>query len=325
VTERVRVVVMGADEAEPPPGIGALEGRVDLRFAATREALANSIADAGAIFAWRANRELLPYAWDEARRLRWIHSASAGVDALLFAELVESDVVLTNARGVFDEAMAEYVIGLLLSFAKGLVGVVDRQRRGEWLHRETEQLAGRHVLVVGVGSIGRAIGRAALAMGMQVRGVGRTSRPGDDVFGVVLGAEELFDALGWADAVVDVLPGSAGTRHIFGAEAFAAMQPSARFVNVGRGSTVDEAALVDALRSGGIAGAALDVFEQEPLPPESPLWDLPGVIVSPHMSGDVTGWQAAGVELFAENLDLFLAGRPLRNVVDKRLGFVPGT
>jgi phosphoglycerate dehydrogenase-like enzyme len=324
VTELVRVVVMGADAADPPPGIGTLEGAVDLRFAATREALGSAIADAEVLFAWHANRELLPYVWDEARRLRWIHSASAGVDALLFTELVDSDVVLTNARGVFDEAMAEYVIGLLLMFAKGLVGVVDRQRRREWLHRETERLAGRRLLVVGVGSIGRAIGRAGLAMGMQVRGVGRTSRPGDDVFGVVLGAEELLEALGWADAVVDVLPGSAGTRHIFAAEAFAAMQPSARFVNVGRGSTVDESALVDALRSGGIAGAALDVFEEEPLPPESPLWDLPGVIVSPHMSGDVAGWKEAGVELFIENLDRFLAGRTLRNVVDKHLGFVPG-
>jgi phosphoglycerate dehydrogenase-like enzyme len=325
VTGLVRVVVMGADAADPPPGIGTLEGVVDLRFAATRDALGSSIADAEVIFAWRANRELLPYVWDEAERLRWIHSASAGVDALLFSELVESDVVVTNARGVFDEAMAEYVIGLLLMFAKGLVGVVDRQRRREWLHRETEQLAGRHLLVVGVGSIGRAIGRAGLAMGMQVRGVGRTSRPGDDVFGVVLGAQELLEALGWADAVVDALPGSSGTRHIFGAEAFAAMQPSARFVNVGRGSTVDETALVDAVRSGGIAGAALDVFEEEPLPSESPLWDLPGVIVSPHMSGDVAGWKEAGVELFMENLDRFLAGRPLRNVVDKDLGFVPGT
>ena len=218
-----------------------------------------------------------------------------------------------------------YVIGLLLMFAKGLVGVIDRQRAHEWLHLETEPIAGRHLLVVGVGSIGRAIGRAGLAMGMEVRGVGRTSRPGDDVFGVVLGTDELLEALGWGDAIVDVLPGSPSTRHVFDTAAFAAMRPSARFVNVGRGSTVEEAALVDAVRSKRIAGAALDVFEQEPLPPESPLWDLPGVVVSPHMSGDVAGWKESGVELFVENLDRFLAGRPLSNVVDKRLGFIPGT
>lgn len=325
MSELVRVVVMGADEADPPPGIGTLDGQVDLRLAATREELADAIGDAEAIFAWQANRELLPHVWGEARRLRWIHSASAGVDRLLFPELVESDVILTNARGVFDEAMAEYVIGLLLVFAKGLAGVVDRQRRREWLHRETERLAGSHLLVVGVGSIGRAIGRAGLAIGMHVRGVGRTSRPGDDVFGVVLGADELLDALGWADAVVDVLPGGEGTRHVFGAAAFAAMRPSARFVNVGRGSTVDETALVEALRTNRLAGAALDVFEQEPLPPDSPLWDLPNGIVSPHMSGDVAGWREAGVELFVENLERFLAGEPLRNVVDKRLGFIPGS
>ena len=325
MTELVRVVVMGAEQADPPPGIGVLDGHVDLRFAATREALASSIVDAEVVFAWRANRELLPHVWGEARRLRWIHSASAGVDALLFPELVESDVVLTNTRGVFDEAMAEYVIGFLLMFAKGLVGVVNRQRAHEWLHRETEPIAGRHLLVVGVGSVGGAIGRAGLAMGMEVRGVGRTSRPGDDVFGVVLGTDELLEAVGWADAVVNVLPGSPSTRHVFDEAAFAAMRPSARFVNVGRGSTVDETALAEALRAGRIAGAALDVFEEEPLPPESPLWDLPNVIVSPHMSGDVAGWKEAGVELFVENLQRFLAGRPLRNVVDKRLGFVPGT
>jgi phosphoglycerate dehydrogenase-like enzyme len=124
---------------------------------------------------------------------------------------------------------------------------------------------------------------------------------------------------------VDVLPGTRETRHLFDARAFAAMRPGARFLNVGRGSTVDEEALVDALRSGRLSGAALDVFEQEPLPAGSPLWDLPHVVVFPHMSGDYAGWRESVVELFLENLTRFVRGEPLRNVVDKRLGYPAGS
>jgi phosphoglycerate dehydrogenase-like enzyme len=177
------------------------------------------------------------------------------------------------------------------------------------------------MLVVGVGGIGRAVARDAVALGMQVRGVGRTSRGGDELFGVVLGIDELAEAVGWADYVVDVLPGTAATHHAFDARTFGSMRPGGRFINVGRGTTVDEAAMIEALRGGSIAGAALDVFEREPLPADSPLWDLPNVIVFPHMSGDYAGWRESAVELFLENLLRFVRGEPLRNVVDKRLGY----
>ena len=325
MTERTRVVVMGAEESDPPPGIRLVEEVVDLAFATTAEDLAREFEDAEILFAWRPERELLRTAWPRAARLRWIQAAWAGVDGLLFPELVESDVVLTNARGVFDEAIAEYVVGLMLLFAKDLIGVVDRQRRREWRRRDAELLSGRHLLIVGVGGIGRAIGRLASALGMQVRGVGRRTRPDDGVFDVVLGADELLGALPWADYVVDALPATDATRHLFGANAFEAMNPWARFVNVGRGSTVDQVALVAALRTGEIGAAALDVFEEEPLPEDSPLWEMPNVIVSPHVSGDFGGWREGVVELFVENLERFLTGAPLRNVVDKRLGYVTGS
>jgi phosphoglycerate dehydrogenase-like enzyme len=314
---------MGAAPEDPPPGLLAVGDVVDLRFAPDVGALRDVLSGAEIVFAWRPQRGLLQAAWDRAGDLRWIQSASAGVDALLFDDLVASQVVLTNARGVFDDAIAEWVVGVLAIFAKDLVGILERQGRTEWLHRETERLAGRRVLVVGVGTIGRAVARTCAALGMQVRGVGRTARAGDELFGAIHGVEELTEALPWADVVVDVLPGTEETRHLFDEAAFAAMNPWARFVNVGRGSTVDEAALVRALAEGRIAAAALDVFEQEPLPPSSPLWSMPNAIVSPHMAGDFAGWREAVVELFVENLERYLTGRPLRNVVDKARGYVP--
>jgi phosphoglycerate dehydrogenase-like enzyme len=319
---RPTVLVMGATAEEPPPGIDDAATMADLSFAASAPALADAIADADAVFAWHSVRELLPEVWPKAERLRWIQSASDGVDWLLFPELVDSDVVVTNARGIFDRAIAEYVVGLMLAFAKGLLGVVEGQRQREWRHRPTELLAGKRLLVAGVGPIGRAIGRAGRDLGMEVRGVGRRARSGDDVFESIAGTDGLAAAAGWADYVVDALPGTPATRDLFDASVFGSMRRSARFINVGRGTTVVEEALIDAIREERIGGAALDVFDREPLRPDSPFWELPNTIVSPHMSGDFEGWLEAVVRLFVENLRRFVAGGPLLNVVDKREGYV---
>lgn len=323
MSARAKVVVMGASSEDPVPGLDTVADVVEVVPAESEQAVADALPAADVLFAWRPRRQLLEPGWSRAEDLRWIQSASAGVDGLLFPELVESDVVVTNARGVFDTAIAEYTLGLLLMFAKGFPGVLELQDRREWRHRDTELLAGKRLLVAGAGPVGHAIGRVAKALGMVVRSVGRTARPGNDVFGVVYGADELADASGWADFVVDALPATLETERAFDEAVFIAMRPTARFVNVGRGRTVDEAALVRALEEGWIAGAALDVFEREPLPPESPLWDLPNVIVSPHASGNFAGWREAVVELFLQNLERYLTGRPLRNVVDKRRGYVP--
>ena len=185
-----------------------------------------------------------------------------------------------------------------------------------------ERLAGAGSLVVGPGrSAGRSRGRSATGSGCGSRRSGATGRAGDDVFETIRGVDELHAALADADYVIDTMPLTPQTRPGFDAAAFAAMKPTARFVNVGRGATVVETALVDALASGGIAGAALDVFEEEPLPADSPLWDMENVIVCPHMSGDVEGWEADFAAVFYDNVRRYLRGEPLRNVVDKRLGF----
>ncbi len=278
------------------------------------------IGAAEGLFAWGGIRDRLRAVWDRADRLRWIQTASDGVDGLLFPELVESDMVVTNARGVFDDAIAEWTVGAMLAFATRILDQRDAQARRTWLEGRTQRLAGRRLLVVGPGPIGRAVARRASSLGMELSAVGRTARD-DDLFGRVRGRDELHAALADADFVVDTMPITMATRHTFDAAAFAAMRPDARFLNVGRGATVDESALVDTLRSGGIAGAALDVFEEEPLPASSPLWGMANVLISPHMCGDFEGWESVVTELFVDNLERFVRGDPLRNRVDALLGF----
>jgi phosphoglycerate dehydrogenase-like enzyme len=316
VTEPL-VVVLG-EAADPPPGIEAAEGDVRLRYAAGIEQLAASGADA--VYFWGGEREQLATAWPSLERVRWIQTASAGVDGLLFPELVESDVVVTNARGVFDEPIAEWVIGMLLAFSTDVLTTLSLQHEARWEHRETRRLAGSRLVVVGPGPIGRATARKARALDMEVNAVGRTAREDPDL-GLVAPIERLHEVLATADHVLDAMPLTPATSGVFDAAAFAAMPASAVFVNVGRGGTVDEPALIEALRSGAIAGAALDVFAQEPLPAESPLWSMPNVVVSPHMCGDHVGWEREVVDIFVDNAGRFARGEPLRNLVDTRLGF----
>jgi phosphoglycerate dehydrogenase-like enzyme len=315
------VVVLGAEATDPPPGIEAAADLAALRWAPGPEELAGVLPGASALFFWRSERGWLEDAWSCAGDLRWIQSASDGVDGLLFPALVRSSVVVTNARGVFDESIAEWVIGAIGAFATGLARSVRDTVATRWDDgRHRDRVAGSRLLVVGPGPIGRATAARARALGMDVEAVGRRSRD-DAWFGRVLGPEDLHAALGRADHVLDSLPMAPGTRHLFDAAAFAAMRPTARFYNVGRGGTVDEVALIEALRAGTIAGAALDVFEEEPLPDASPLWTMPNVVVSPHICGDFDGWERVVVELFVRNLGRFVRGEPLVNPVDPVAGF----
>nr|WP_285486138.1 D-2-hydroxyacid dehydrogenase [Amycolatopsis taiwanensis] len=314
------LVVLEGDQH--PPRMGPIEASALVRY--TREdGLAEALRGADALFLYDFQSSALRDVWSSADRLRWVHVAAAGVDPVLFPELRESQVVLTNSRGVFDGPIAEYVLGLILALAKDFAHTIELQRQGRWLHRESERIAGARVLVVGTGPIGRAIARMLRAVGMQVTGMGRRSQADDPDFGTVRPSAELVRWLPEMDYVVAVAPLTEQTKGMFDEAAFAAMKPGARFVNVGRGALMDTSALVAALRDGRLAGAALDVFETEPLPDDSPLWNLPGVLVSPHMSGDFVGWRDTLVEVFADNFQRWQTGRPLRNVVDKQLGYVP--
>jgi phosphoglycerate dehydrogenase-like enzyme len=314
-------VVVLRDEADPPPDMAHIERMASVRYVNGSQ-LSDLLPDADVLFVYDFFSRAPSRVWPREGGPGWVHIASAGVDRLLFPALVESDTVVTNSRGVFDQPIAEYVLGMVLAFAKDLLTTARLRGERQWRHRETQRIEGARALVIGTGPIGRAIGRTLTAAGLRVTGIGRTARTGDPDLGEVLVDDRLHEALAEADYVVLAAPLTDRTRGMIDAAALERMRPGARLINVGRGPLVVEDDLVGALRAGRIAGAALDVFETEPLPPGSPLWDLPNVIVSPHMSGDVVGWKAELVALFADNLERRIAGRPLLNVVDKRLGYV---
>jgi phosphoglycerate dehydrogenase-like enzyme len=302
------VTVFGARRVEDLPGLEAVAGDVRLRFAPSGEELEDLIPDTEILLSWDFRADVLERVWPGARRLRWVHWAGAGVDAALFPGFRDSNVVLTNARGVFDQPIAEYVLGLVLCMAKGFPRTVLAQQRRQWDFRLSESIAGRDALVVGAGNIGRAIGATLRAAGMRVSGVGRSARGGDPVFGEVHAFDELDRLLGDADYVINITPSTPATRGLFPAGRFRRMKVGARFINVGRGDAVDEPALVEALREGSLAGAALDVFAEEPLPASSPLWEMDNVIISPHMSGDVHESVPALAGQFVDNLRRYLDG-----------------
>ncbi|MFT5449074.1 MAG: phosphoglycerate dehydrogenase-like enzyme [Gammaproteobacteria bacterium] len=321
----INVVIQGATNISDVPGLHAFDDGVRFHCAANADQLQHLLPSAQVLLGWNFQSVQLAQAWSDARQLQWIHWSGAGVDALLFPELIDSDVVVTNARGIFDVPMAEYTLGLILAMAKGFVQTFADQQQQQWNHRTAQSLQGRQVLIVGVGSIGRSIARMLKAVGMQVRGVGRTARAGDTDFGNVHAVDELDGQLPLADYVVLITPLTQHTRGLFDAARFARMREDACFINLGRGALIDdEGALVDALRNNTIAGAALDVFQHEPLPKDSPLWHTPNLIVSPHMSGDLHDFETLVADQFIDNLRRFCCGDELLNVVDKRLGFVAG-
>ncbi|WP_030241414.1 D-2-hydroxyacid dehydrogenase [Streptomyces sp. NRRL S-455] len=305
-------------DAEPPPRLGRLTGRAHIEHT-DAAGLAERLPRADALLVWDFTSRAVRDAWPgEGPRPRWVHTASAGVDHLMCPELAASDTVVTNARGIFDQPIAEYVAALVLAMAKDLPRTLELQRERTWRHRESQKVAGGRAVVVGSGPIGRAIARTLGALDITTALVGRTSRTG------VHGPEDLDRLLARADWVIAAAPLTEQTHGMFDARRFGVMQPSARFINIGRGQLVVEDALAEALAKNWIAGAALDVFETEPLTPDSPLWHVPGLIVSPHMSGDIVGWRDELGAQFVELYDLWEAGKPLVNVVDKQRGYVPG-
>lgn len=309
-------VLQGGDQ---PPGLAERAGDARLRVATDAASLAEALPGSDVLLTWDFLSDVVREAWiaaDAASSVRWVHTASAGVDKVAFPELLASDAVLTNSRGVFDRPMAEWVLGAILAFAKDLPRTTALQREKTWRHRETEPVAGRSVTVVGSGPIGHAITDLLRAVGMHVELVGRTARDGVHAFEAL---DELLPDTGY---LVLAAPLTDQTRGLLHAGTLARLPDTARVINVGRGPLIVQDDLVAALSDGTVAGAALDVFEVEPLPSDSPLWTHPDVIVSPHMSGDIVGWRDTLVDLFVENLDRYRAGRELRNVVDKERGYV---
>jgi len=272
--------------------------------------------------------EVRPEQFRAAPALDWIHSPAAGVGGMLFPALVESAVVMTNSRGISAGTIAEHVLAVTLVLFRKLRMAFRAQSAVEWaqdailLPPPLRTIAGSRVLVIGLGAIGTATAQAMSALGARVDAVRRaSSRPKPPFVDTLAGPEQLVELLARAEVVVVAAPQTRETRGLIGTRELAAMRPDAILVNVSRGRLVDEAALARALADGGIGAAALDVFEQEPLPKDSPLWSMDNVLITPHMAGFRPDHWDAVVDLFSENLRRFDAGQELLNVVDKRAGY----
>jgi phosphoglycerate dehydrogenase-like enzyme len=255
--------------------------------------------------------------------VRWIHARSAGVDRVLVPEVVAHPAVVTNGRGAFSPALAEFALAALLFFAKDLRRLVAQQGSGAWQPFDMEMLLGRTVAIVGYGDIGRAVASRLRPLGVEVLALRR--RPelsaDDPLVKEAFPPERLVELVARADDVVVAAPLTPRTQRLVGREAIAAMKRTGVLVNVGRGPVVDETALVEALERERICGAALDVFETEPLPEGHALWRLPNVLLSPHCADHVPGWVDEAMRVFLRQLERFRRGEPLRETVDKAAGY----
>jgi phosphoglycerate dehydrogenase-like enzyme len=289
------------------------------------EGIEEQLRDAEIVFTF----SLRPEQFAAARKLRWIHAPTAAVHQLLFSELVSSDVVITNSAEVHGPVVAEHVMALIFALAKKIPQAAVLQRNHVWGQVEIwkdgpppREISGATLGLIGLGSIGRRVARMASALGMRVIGVREHVEKGrPEGVEAVFPPSALDKVLKQSDYVVMAAPLLAETRGLINAARLAVMKPEAYLINVGRGPQVDAAALVEALRSRRIAGAALDVFEKEPLPPDSPLWDAENLLITPHAAGLTDKLWQRHYELFSENLRRYLAGQPLRFVVDKQKGY----
>jgi phosphoglycerate dehydrogenase-like enzyme len=287
-----------------------------------RAALRRQLPDADVAFTPFVDRDIFP----SVSRLRWVQSPAAGVGGLMFPEMLASPVILTSARGIRARSIAEHVLGVTIALARLLPATLRAQAAHRWAQEELEAgartLHGQRMGIVGLGAIGSEVVKVAAPFGFRISAIRRRAgeaRP--DGVEEVWTPDRLPDLLAQSDVVILAAPHTPKTKRLIGRPQIALMKRGALLVNVARGKLVDDEALVDALRDGGVGGAALDVFSEEPLDPLSPYWDLPNVIVSPHTSGAMADYWTPLVALFGDNLRRFEKGQPLLNVVDKVAGY----
>ncbi len=271
---------------------------------------------------------LRPEQLKEAKKLKWIHSTAAGVAQLMYPELRESGIIVTNPSGIFSVPMAEHTVGLLLALARNFPDSVRGQDRARWAQQEiwdqpqhVTELNGKVLLIVGYGSIGREVAKRAKAFDMQVWGVTRSGNGELAYVEKIFAAAQLYEALPDADYILICAPETAETKHLIGAAEIAKMKRGARLINVARGSLLDETALVQALESGALGGAALDVAQTEPLPAESPLWKAPNLFITPHTSGVSDRLWDRQTAILIDLLERWFAGQELFNCVDFARGY----
>ncbi|WP_438448586.1 D-2-hydroxyacid dehydrogenase [Gorillibacterium sp. sgz5001074] len=298
---------------------GDLAGRVEIVLCRTPEELAEAGTEAEIFL---ATGKLEAQAILSAPKLRWIQMLSAGVDGIPLAILADRGIRLTNVRGIHRIQMSEFALLYMLQWCRRPDLHLMNQRNKVWgKNVPVNELYGRTVGILGPGSIGRAVAEKARAFGMTTLGYSRSGQPQEGLDAVYSGREGLLELLSRSDFVVLLLPATEETRHFIAMEELRAMKPTAFLINLARGSVVKEDDLIEALRSGVIGGAALDVFEKEPLPEDSPLWELPNVFITPHVAGLSPHYMARAAEIVFENLRRYLDGRGLMNDVNLETGY----
>lgn len=308
--------------SDAPPPVSSIEPEADVVLIHDSATLARELPTADILLVWDYRFSDLDAMLPTATRLKWVHAASVGVEPLLTPNLLSAGITLTNSRGVFDRAIAEYVLAGYLAFLKDLPRTLKNSESRRWEHRITKKLAGRKALVVGTGSIGREISRILQAVNVDVTLLGR--KPvADAEFGDLRSFTELDQLVPDADLLVLAAPLTAESKFMVDQSVIDAMHPGLYLVNVGRGDLIDEPAFVRALSGKRLAGATLDVFSTEPLSKESPLWENADVIVSPHMSADFDGFDDDLISVFRDNLRRWRRGDVMESIVDQNLGYVP--
>jgi phosphoglycerate dehydrogenase-like enzyme len=318
-------VLVLADPTEPqlamleqlPPETGIAVGN-------NLEAFQRAASNADVIFNWSLSGKILRDVFHLCPQVQWIHSRAAGLDNVIFPELVSSPVVLTNGSGVFSPPLGEFVLGAILYFAKDFRRMIRNQEAGRWSQFDITEIARQTVGIVGYGDIGRAVAQRVHAMGMRVLAMKRhcpdAANP-DPLIDRFYTPAQLPEMLPECDYVVVAAPLTPETRSMIGAPEFSIMKRSAVVINVGRGPVIDETAIIQTLAAGMIWGAALDVFDQEPLPPGHPFYSLPNLLLSPHCADHTPDWLERAMRFFIEQFERFADGQPLRNVVEKHLGY----
>jgi phosphoglycerate dehydrogenase-like enzyme len=323
LTENITVLVLADPAAPALRKLENLGPGVDFKIGKTAEALGDAVPNARVLFNWTGSKPDVGRILVEAPRLEWIHAMYAGLDRSLFPELVASPIPLTNGSGVFSQSLGEFVMLGILYFAKDVPRRMQAKAEHRWDVFDNVGISKQTVGIVAHGDIGRAVARRAKAMGMRVVATRRNPAPraGDEHGDRVYAAADLHAMLPECDYVVVTAPLTPDTTGLIGQREFELLKPSAVVLNVGRGPVIDESAMIEALMTKQIRGAALDVFDVEPLPPDNPLWSLDNVFLTAHCADHVEGWVESAVLFFLEQFARWRNGEPLRNVVDKRAGY----
>ncbi|HUS07429.1 MAG TPA: D-2-hydroxyacid dehydrogenase [Bryobacteraceae bacterium] len=289
----------------------------------TMEAFTNAAEEADVILNCMGVGGTLRELWPTAKNVKWVHSLSAGVESVLFPELIESKVPVTNSRGVFKDSLGEFAVASILYFAKDLRRMMRNQMAQRWEQFDVEMIDRQTVGIVGYGEIGKAAATRARALGMKVLATRR--RPDqmkdDPIVSRAYQVEDRAELMAASDYIVVATPLTPETRGIVAEKELRAMKNTGVIINLGRGPTIDEPSLIRALQEGWIRGAALDVFDVEPLPPGHPFWTLENVLLSPHCADHTSDWLESAMRFFVGNFERFVEGAPLQNLVDKRAGY----